>query len=998
MAGFNFNIALQIMLFLFAMWFAGRAFQRIGLPPILGLIGVGLLFGKNVLDFVPYASNGMCDSVANPQITTDAHASAGRMLAAKSAACDTFEWNRFVGEYITSIWTFIGNAGVLLMIMESGMHVHFDKMKIVGKKATIIAIIGTGLPILAGYLVTGALFTDSDPELAWFPYGFAAGCSFAPTSVAISIKLLGESKMLNSIAGQTTIAAAFIDDVFSIVTLVILEQVAKGSTSATSILVPMICCFSFLGLSVLLAIYVFPHITKALAKIPLAKNVSIQPRDEVQLFLMFATLTFFGWVSSISEINGVAFIGSPLLGAFAAGMAWVNVSRSHAIWQAQLKRIVKWAMRIFFTCTVGFAIPVRVMFTGDALWRGLILGFGPCIATKLISGLFAWSPHKDEASRELARTAHCCTRWLQPTQLLVGFAMVARGEFAYLVAEIARSLQYKGGEYDPTKEPVYMLSEQAYAAVVWALVMATIIAPFGFKFALKIFDKATPQVRSDFIGGSLEKYARSAFMIRIAGRYSPGLQRELLSTLHNEGVDVLDAQITSVRADDTPDADIELFYDSFTVLSRGKKKDFDTEKLEEIHHALSEVLNDADGQIIFEPADEDFSRDGIIEVQILHAADQKSSVLHEITDKMSSMGLDVVHGMVHQSLQPGHHASPEKSKSKKDLANVSPTPATTAELASIRVEAVSEMKPASPLRAPSLKQAGRSFTTVLSNVGKKSKAKADGKDDHSSQGTGVAREVFYARESDGSRLTSSKRRHEIQHALQTILKEHNLHGEVLVRLVHEQGTIGGQTRAPRFKDQEAISVVKCSGRHHKDMLHAVCDVIEAQKYDVIHADITPSSTGFDKNTFYIRHKEKAGNLTFSERDALCKAIQGLYTDGRYSNSDGLYVTVTGLAESAPTSPTLGASDGDNGVSSLTDTLARASALLNRPRSPRASKEAMVVDDGTPYAAQQNFLDKAERSASRSASRASKEFMGERARRASKEFMDERNERQVSFNN
>merc|ERR1719487_589608 len=133
-----------------------------------------------------------------------------RMLAAKSAACDTFAWDRFAHEYLTSIWTFIGNAGVLLMIMESGMHVHFDKMKLVGKKATIVAIIGTGLPILCGYLVTGALF-QAETSLAFFPYGFAAGCSFAPTSVAISIKLLGESKMLNSMAGQTTIAAAFID-------------------------------------------------------------------------------------------------------------------------------------------------------------------------------------------------------------------------------------------------------------------------------------------------------------------------------------------------------------------------------------------------------------------------------------------------------------------------------------------------------------------------------------------------------------------------------------------------------------------------------------------------------------------------------------------------------------------------------------------------------------------------------------------------------------------
>ena len=174
MAGFNFDVGLQIMLFLFAMWFFGRLFQQLGLPPILGLIGVGLLFGKNVLDFVPYATDGQCDSIANPLAAQDAAQYAAnaqdaaqyaanasdyrRMLGAKVKACDTFGWDRFAHEYLTSIWTFIGNAGVLLMIMESGMHVHFDKMKLVGKKATIVAIAGTGLPILCGYLVTGALF------------------------------------------------------------------------------------------------------------------------------------------------------------------------------------------------------------------------------------------------------------------------------------------------------------------------------------------------------------------------------------------------------------------------------------------------------------------------------------------------------------------------------------------------------------------------------------------------------------------------------------------------------------------------------------------------------------------------------------------------------------------------------------------------------------------------------------------------------------------------
>ena len=65
-----------------------------------------------------------------------------------------------------------------------------------------MAIFGTALPIIFGIVVVGGLFIDSAPDSAFYPWGFAAGCAFAPTSVGISIRLLDESKMLNSMAGQ----------------------------------------------------------------------------------------------------------------------------------------------------------------------------------------------------------------------------------------------------------------------------------------------------------------------------------------------------------------------------------------------------------------------------------------------------------------------------------------------------------------------------------------------------------------------------------------------------------------------------------------------------------------------------------------------------------------------------------------------------------------------------------------------------------------------------
>ena len=95
-----------------------------------------------------------------------------------------------------------------------------------------------------------------------------------------------------------------------------------------------------------------------------------------------------------------------------------------------------------------------------------------------------------------------------------------------------------------------------------------------------------------------------------------------------------------------------------------------------------QILNDADAQIIFEPFDEDFTADGILEVQIL--GEHHPAVLHEAADELDLMGLDVIKATVHHSVQPGHaHAHDEHHKNKtptgtpvvgrRNSGNVTPT-------------------------------------------------------------------------------------------------------------------------------------------------------------------------------------------------------------------------------------------------------------------------------------------------------------------------------------
>ena len=167
MGGGGYDVMLELALFLGAGWFLGRAFRSWGAPAILAEILVGVVLGPELLNVVPYAKSGQCAADHNP-----------------------------------SILVLIGNMGVALMIFESGMHLHFDKVAEVGKDAFIVACIGTLTPIVLGIGTGVALGYNI------FPDCLSLGIALAPTSVGIALNLLNDAKFLNSTPGRIIITAA----------------------------------------------------------------------------------------------------------------------------------------------------------------------------------------------------------------------------------------------------------------------------------------------------------------------------------------------------------------------------------------------------------------------------------------------------------------------------------------------------------------------------------------------------------------------------------------------------------------------------------------------------------------------------------------------------------------------------------------------------------------------------------------------------------------------
>jgi len=208
---------------------------------------------------------------------------------------------------------------------------------------------------------------------------------------------------------------------------------------------PAICgVLGMCGVVVFAALgYADALILRLLAYAP-KKDKKLSPEDELLFFIMMTMVLVFG--------TAFFFSGTHLWGCFMAGMCLAKLHVAHHVWVKQTKRVTTWMIRIFFSCTVAFSIPVDKLFSIDAFWKGTIMGIGPCILTKV-----------------------CCAFWMGDQKWVIGWAMVGRAEFAYLIAQLAASSD--------------MMGPEVFSVVIWSLLYATVFAPFLFRSVLNSFVK-----------------------------------------------------------------------------------------------------------------------------------------------------------------------------------------------------------------------------------------------------------------------------------------------------------------------------------------------------------------------------------------------------------------------------------------------------------------------------------------------------------------------------
>merc|ERR1712193_599230 len=161
----------------------------------------------------------------------------------------------------------------------------------------------------------------------------------------------------------------------------------------------------------------------------------------------------------ISASIGLALIADKvgsthLLGCFLAGVIATSWKGFAEIWEPMVEPILPWMTMAFFSCSVGFAVPVAALAAKD--WGMVIAIVLLAILSKVATGIFAGKPTDKGYGLQV---------------LQVGAAMVGRGELGFMQISTA----YKMG----------MVSLGVYGGTVWGLLFASIAGPFMFRGAVK---------------------------------------------------------------------------------------------------------------------------------------------------------------------------------------------------------------------------------------------------------------------------------------------------------------------------------------------------------------------------------------------------------------------------------------------------------------------------------------------------------------------------------
>ncbi len=313
----------------------------------------------------------------------------------------------------------LGELGVLLLLFQIGLHTDLKAILRVGAPAAAVGIVGLTIPFVLGIVVLKALgFTGLS--------AIVAGAALTATSLGISARILSDLGVLNRPEGRVVIGAAVIDDVIGLIILSVVADLALGGeVTPRGVVITAAVAIGFL----LVAIVVGGRVAPSLVRIAAAKRKESGPLGALAFAFALA-------MAAAAAAAGSAMI----IGAFTAGLVLHSTPERKKVEYATTY-LGHLLVPVFFAM-IGAAVDVRSLLHPEALLVGSIL-IGVGVFGKVLAG---YAPF-----------------WYRGNKLLIGVAMVPRGEVGLIVAQLGIT---SGA-----------LSPDLFSAVMLMVIGTTLIAP-----------------------------------------------------------------------------------------------------------------------------------------------------------------------------------------------------------------------------------------------------------------------------------------------------------------------------------------------------------------------------------------------------------------------------------------------------------------------------------------------------------------------------------------
>ncbi|KUJ24597.1 Sodium/hydrogen exchanger [Mollisia scopiformis] len=421
-----------------------------------------------------------------------------------------------------------GYLGLIGLVYEGGLSTDLDLLHKNAGMSISVATVGLIMPIALSFLLLLFPFSSSSGTSYPTPLAaFSAGASLCSTSLGTTFAILSSASMQQTRIGTVLVGAAMMDDVVGLVMVNIVTTLGAGGMGSWSIARPIVASFGLL----LIVLAISPYLLKP-CWLFLARQLNpVESGDErtsnskssfqriavrvvsgvphLSFLLCTAVLVVFVTIAAFidASILFAAFIAGGMVSYLWNSQHKQEVARDDRPFDAQMhmyeryyKSSMEYILVPFFFVSIGFSIPITDMFSGQVVWKGIVYSILMIIAKGTVSLVIysdylikvwhsrskTWAsprntniplrsiryPQTDNSTQESVSIPHERRKAPHADAMLVGFAMIARGEIGFLITSLSQSsgtLTLKGSSSGG--------GESIFLVIIWAVVLCTITGP-----------------------------------------------------------------------------------------------------------------------------------------------------------------------------------------------------------------------------------------------------------------------------------------------------------------------------------------------------------------------------------------------------------------------------------------------------------------------------------------------------------------------------------------